>query len=314
MKILLTGATGFIGRRLMQALLASGHELRIALRARVMDGLPSEIEQVVVGDIGPDTNWLQALSGVDVVLHLAAVAHVVSVKDPAFVERVRKVNVDAVRTLAQAALAAGVRRLVYVSSVKVNGEQTVANPFSEEDAPDPQDIYGTSKRDAEEALRAVAAGTSLEIVIVRPPLVYGPGVKANFKALMRLAKSGWPLPFAGLRNKRSLVYVENLVSALLQCIHHPKAAGETFLVSDGTDVSTPELLQLMARAMSAPVRLFYLPEQVFGLIFSLMGRADDVKKLTGSLCVNSTKIRTLLNWTPPYTLEQGIEQTVKGEG
>jgi nucleoside-diphosphate-sugar epimerase len=312
MKILLTGATGFIGQRFLKALLASGYQPRLAVRRPLTGDLVAGTEQVVVGDIGPDTDWQKALAGVDVVVHLAALAHVVSGKDPSFAGRVRKVNVDAVRSLAQAALASKVRRLVYVSSVKVNGEQTTQS-FTEQDAPDPQDIYGTSKRDAEEALRTVASGTSLEIVIVRPPLVYGPGVKANFRGLLRLAASGWPLPLAGLHNKRSFVYVDNLASAMLECMRHPRAAGEVFLVSDGEDVSTPELIRLMARSLSRPARLFYVPEWVFGLIFTLMGRAKDVQKLTGSLCVDSGKIRRLLGWTPPYTLEQGIRATVTGE-
>jgi nucleoside-diphosphate-sugar epimerase len=312
MKILLTGATGFIGQRFLKALLASGYQPRLAVRRPLTGDLVAGTEQVVVGDIGPDTDWQKALAGVDVVVHLAALAHVVSGKDPSFAGRVRKVNVDAVRSLAQDALASKVRRLVYVSSVKVNGEQTTQS-FTEQDAPDPQDIYGTSKRDAEEALRTVASGTSLEIVIVRPPLVYGPGVKANFRGLLRLAASGWPLPLAGLHNKRSFVYVDNLASAMLECMRHPRAAGEVFLVSDGEDVSTPELIRLMARSLSRPARLFYVPEWVFGLIFTLMGRAKDVQKLTGSLCVDSGKIRRLLGWTPPYTLEQGIRATVTGE-
>ena len=312
MKILLTGATGFIGQRFLKALLASGYQPRLAVRRPLTGDLVAGTEQVVVGDIGPDTDWQKALAGVDVVVHLAALAHVVSGKDPSFAGRVRKVNVDAVRSLAQAALASKVRRLVYVSSVKVNGEQTTQS-FTEQDAPDPQDIYGTSKRDAEEALRTVASGTSLEIVIVRPPLVYGPGVKANFRGLLRLAASGWPLPLSGLHNKRSFVYVDNLASAMLECMRHPRAAGEVFLVSDGEDVSTPELIRLMARSLSRPARLFYVPEWVFGLIFTLMGRAKDVQKLTGSLCVDSGKIRRLLGWTPPYTLEQGIRATVTGE-
>ncbi|MFH1655197.1 MAG: NAD-dependent epimerase/dehydratase family protein, partial [Candidatus Omnitrophota bacterium] len=212
--------------------------------------------------------------------------------------------------LAQMAVKAGVKRFIFISSVKVNGEGKT-EPYRENDAADPQDAYGISKREAEDLLTDIAKKTGLEVVILRLPLVYGPGVKANFKNLIKISASGFPLPFKGIRNLRSFLYLGNLVDAVMICIQHPKAVGETFLVSDGQDVSTTDLIKMIASAMNKKAILFSLHPGVLKAVCRIAGKAQVLEKLTGSLLVDSSKIRNLLGWNPPFTLEQGIGETVK---
>ena len=308
MKILVTGATGFIGKALSQALRNSDFDLRVAVRQRDIK-LPIDYEVVQVGDIGPQTEWQEALIGVDAVIHLAARVHIMN--DPAAnpVEVFRKVNVFGTERLARMAVKAGVKRFIFISSDKVNGEGSGV-PYTEKDKPEPQDAYGISKMEAEQKLAFVAAETGLKIVILRPPLVYGAGVKANFKSLIKFSSFGIPLPFKGISNRRSFIYLGNLVDAISICITHPLAVGETFLVSDGQDVSIPDLIKMIACAMNKAVVLFYLHPNILKILCRIVGKSEELKKLTGSLVVDSSKIRNLLGWRPPFTLEEGIRETV----
>jgi nucleoside-diphosphate-sugar epimerase len=308
MKILVTGATGFIGKALSHALRNSGFDLRVAVRQRDIK-LPIDYEVVRIGDIGPQTDWQEALIGVDTVIHLAARVHIMNDQEADPVEAFRKVNVLGTERLARMAAKAGVKRFIFISSVKVNGEGAL-RPYTEKDIPGPQDAYGISKQEAEDLLACIAVETGLQTVILRLPLVYGPGVKANFKNLIKIAGSGLPLPFKGINNRRSFLYLGNLVDAINTCITHPLAAGETFLVSDGQDVSTPDLIKMIACAMNKKTVLFSLPPGILKVLCKIAGKTEELEKLTGSLLVDSSKIRNLLGWKPPFTLEEGIRETV----
>jgi len=310
MKMLVTGANGFVGKVLCSALYKQGHVVRAAVRAE--NAACDDFEQAVICEIDGQTDWESALCGVDVVIHLAARVHVMrdSSADP--LEAFRRVNVTGTEHLARSAAATGVKRFVYVSSIKVNGEQTSDTPFSETDPACPQDPYGVSKYEAEQALHCVAAETGLEVVIVRPPLVYGAGVKGNFAQMLKVLDRGLPLPLASVDNRRSLVYVGNLVDALILCATHPAAAGQTYLVSDGEDVSTTDLLRQLGAGMGHPARLFSCPQALLRLAGRLTGRADQVERLLGSLRVDSGKIHRELGWTPPYTLREGLQAAAAG--
>jgi nucleoside-diphosphate-sugar epimerase len=281
MRILVTGASGFIGSALVPALAARGHEV-VAL------------ERAAVGDLAAVKDWPRVLAGAEAAVHLAGIAH----RRGADLERLRAVNVDAARALGQAAAAAGAR-LIFLSSVKVLGEETAGAPLDESSPLAPRDAYGRSKADAEGALRAIA---NLRLTILRPPLVYGPGVKANFLALLRAIGRGWPLPFAGIENRRSLVFVGNLADAVARCVEHPHAEGGTFLVSDGVPLSTPELCRALGAALLREARLFAFPQAWLEL-------AAPMRKLTRSLEVDDRSIRRILDWRPPFTFGQGIRAT-----
>jgi len=305
--VLVTGASGFVGRALCAALVSFGHRVRMAARAPQPD-LPGA---VAVGDIGPATDWRAALAGIDSVVHLAARTHVLreTAADP--LGEFRRTNVGGSERLARAAAAMGVRRFVFLSSVKVNGESTAARPFTESDAPYPEDAYGRTKLEAEQALAGISAATGLEVVVLRPPLVYGPGVKGNFLRLMRLVARGLPLPLGAIRNQRSLVYVGNLADAIVKSLDAPQAAGRTYLVSDGEDLSTPDLVRGLARALGVKPRLLSLPPAALGLAATLAGKRAEFARLTGSLQVDSSRIRRELDWRPPFTLAHGLELTAK---
>jgi nucleoside-diphosphate-sugar epimerase len=308
MKALVTGANGFVGRQVCAELLRQGHSVRAAVRSA--NSTIENIEVVPVGTIDDKTDWINALRGVDVVIHLAARVHVMkdTVSDP--LAEFLKVNLYGTSNLAQQAARAGVKRLVYVSSVKVNGEQTIETQrFAESDGSNPQDPYAVSKWQAERALRRIALETGLEIVIVRPPLVYGPGVKGNFISLLAAIDKGIPLPLAGAKNARSLVYVGNLADALIACATHPAAAGQTYLVSDGEDVSTAMLVEKIAAALGRNSRSFYFPPVLLRAAAALLGRTAQLDRLFGSLRVSDNKLRGELGWQPPYTLEQGLRAT-----
>lgn len=313
MNILVTGANGFIGRALCAALHRRGHAVRRVARHLAAGATPEErAETVSVGNIDGQTDWTQVLPGIDTVIHLAARVHVMreSAADP--LAEFRRVNVAGTECLARAAAAAGVKRLVYVSSVKVNGEMTApGQAFTEADAPAPQDPYGVSKFEAEVALRRVARETGLEAVIVRPPLVYGPGVKGNFRQMLRVLASGVPLPLASVDNRRSLIYVDNLADALIACAAHPAAAGQTYLVSDGEDMSTPTLLRALAGPLGVPAWLFPFPPWLFKTLARLAGRGEQADRLLGSLRVESGKIRGQLDWIPPHTAQHGLQATAE---
>lgn len=316
--VMVTGANGFVGRRVCQLLLDAGCTVRQAVRkprpGAHRDDRANEL--VVVGDIGPETEWRQALRSVQLVVHLAALAHCLETPRHGAFEHYLRVNALAVERLAQEAAAAGVRRLVFLSSVKVNGERTLpreqggVGQFSEILPPRPEGPYALAKWEAEKRLWALAAATGMEIVVVRSPLVYGPGAKANLWRLLRLVDSGLPLPFGSVRNGRSLVFLDNLVDFILCCLFHPAAAGQTFLVSDGGEISTPELIRQIATALGRPSRLWPCPEVLLRLAGWLFGRSSEVERLIGSLRIDSSKAREILGWQPPFPVEVGIRETV----
>jgi nucleoside-diphosphate-sugar epimerase len=332
MNVIVTGANGFIGSALCERLLAEGRQVRGAVRSKVgRISLPAGIETVSIGPIGSDTEWEEALAGIDTVVHLAARVHVMreSAADP--LATFKLVNIAGTERLARQAAEAGVKRLVYISSVKVNGERTGDNPqiaqitrirkkkagvrgqrselkevFSEGDVPEPRDPYAVSKWEAEQGLVAIAEETGLEVVIIRPPLVYGPGVKANFRLLMKWVRIGVPLPLGAVNNKRSFVALDNLVSFIIHCIDHPKAANEVFLISDGEDVSTTELLQKMARAFGKRSFLLPVPVGLMTFVACLLGKRNVTDRLFGSLQVDSSKARDLLGWEPVVSMDEAV--------
>lgn len=305
---LVTGGTGFIGAALLQALHAAGWRVRATART-VPERSALPVDWREVDDIGPDTAWDGLLDGVDCVVHLAARVHVLNETSREPSAAFRRTNVMGTARLAKACAEAGVRRFVYLSSVGVHGARSFVRPLSESSPLVPHDDYSRSKLEAEQVLAEIGRSTPLEVVILRPPLVYGPGAPGNFARLIRLVRSGWPLPLAGIDNRRSLLYLGNLVDAILLCMHHPTVAGQTFLLDDGQPVSTPELIRAVARAMDRPARLLGVPVGVLEFAGALLGKRAVVKRLTGSLWVDSSAIRSRLGWTPPYTLRQGLDAT-----
>ena len=306
----MTGASGFVGQLLSAELLNRGHEVRVALRDSGF-APPSGAIVSKISSIDAETDWTAALQGVDTVFHLAARVHVMKDVSADPLTEFRKVNLHGTENLARQAASAGVKRLVYVSSIKVNGEGRDESPYTESDAAEPKDTYGISKWEAEQALHRIAQETGLEVVIVRPPLVYGPGVKGNFISLFKAIDKGVPLPLAGARNARSLVYVGNLVDALITCATHPDAARHTYLVSDGKAVSTSELVSEIARALGCQDRSFYFPPSVLRAVAGMLGKSAQVDRLFGSLRVDSGKLGQQLGWTPPYSLQQGLAETAR---
>jgi nucleoside-diphosphate-sugar epimerase len=256
------------------------------------------------------TDWTDALRGIDIIVHLAARVHMMhdTVVDP--LAAFREVNVSGTERLIQMAAAARVKRLIYISSIKVNGEES-STPYTEQDIPNPQDAYAVSKWEAEQVLRQSTADTGVEVVIIRPPLVYGPGVKANFLQLIKIVNRGIPLPLSSVNNSRSVIYLGNLIDAIVACIDRPEAAGQTFLVSDGEDISTPELIRRVAAVLGKSPRLFPCPPMIMRLAGKLTGRFAEVERLLGSLTVDTSKIQRELGWKAPYTLEQGLRETAE---
>jgi nucleoside-diphosphate-sugar epimerase len=311
LKMLVTGASGFVGKSLCKALLNQRQAVRAVVRvARVQ---ADDFEQMVVGSIDAATDWSAALREVSIVIHLAARVHVMNDKSVDPLAEFRKVNVDGTLNLAQQAAKAGVERFIFVSSIKVIGEQTVKNkPFTEDNAANPQDAYGISKYEAEQGLMRIAEEMGMEVVIIRPPLVYGAGVKANFASMMRVVKRGIPLPLGAIHNKRSFVYVGNLVSLILRCINHPAAANQTFLVSDGHDVSTTELLRGCADALGVKARLLPVPQKLVEVCAALISKREVAQRLCGNLQVDISKARTLLGWMPPMSLADSLKATAQG--
>lgn len=310
MTTLITGAAGFVGRNLCQYLVRR-HALRLAVRELPAgESLRSCGEVVAAGHVCGTTDWSASLQGVHAVVHLANRAHVMREAAADSVAAYREVNVEGTRRLAEQAAAAGVRRLVYLSSVKVLGERTLVQAFGEASMPAPEDPYGQSKWEAEQALRDVAEKTGLEIVVLRPPLVYGPGVGANFLRLMRWVARGIPLPLAATHNRRSLIYVNNLASAIEACLVHPAAAGKTFLVSDGGPVSTAQLVAMLASAFAVSDRSWPLPPALLRLAGAAVGMGDQAARLLDSLEVDDAAIRRELAWLPPFSMAEGLRETV----
>lgn len=312
MTTLVTGANGFVGSALCARLLNDGTAVRGAVRS--LRSLHDGVEAIEIGGLSHETDWTVALRSVDQVVHLAARVHVMNDKSTDPLAEFRRVNVEGTANLAREAAAAGVRRFVFLSSIKVNGEFThEGRPFTADDAPAPEDPYGASKYEAEQALRQIAANTGMEVVIIRPPLVYGPGVKANFESMMRWLARGVPLPLAALtQNSRSLVVLDNLVDLIRTCLSHPAAANQTFLVSDGEDVSTADLLRRLGAAMGQPARLVYLPLAILKLGALAMNKPGIYQRLCGSLQLDIGKTRRLLGWRPPVSVDEGLRRTAKG--
>jgi nucleoside-diphosphate-sugar epimerase len=307
-EVLVTGANGFIGRALCERMIAEEWQVRGAVRSPA--SLLTGFEPAVVGAIGLDTDWSNALTGINTVVHLASRVHVMNDTTDDPIAEFCRVNVAGTERLARIAAKTGVRRFVYLSSVKVNGEGGPVS-YTERDTPAPQDPYGISKWEAEQVLHKIAAESGLEVVIIRPPLVYGPEVKANFLRMIEVVNRDIPLPLASISNRRSLIYLGNLIDAIVACTAHPKAAGQMYLVSDGEDVSTPELIRSVAAALGKPARLFPFPPALMRLAGRLTGKSEAVERLLGSLTIDSTKIRRELNWKPPYTMNQGLKETAK---
>lgn len=309
--ILVTGANGFIGESLCMVLAHSGQRVVATTRKKLLNIVP-DIKNLQISTLSAHTDWQHHLTGCDAVVHLAARVHIMREKATNPLADFRLVNVDGTLNLARQAAAAGVRRFIYLSTIKVNGEQTLPeHPFTEDDVPAPRDPYAVSKYEAEVGLRQLAQQTGMEVVIIRPPLVYGPGVKANFLYMIRLLHKEVPLPFGSINNRRSLVALDNLVDFIIACLDHPAAANQTFLVSDGEDLSTTELLRRLAHALGRPARLVPIPASLLKAGAALVGRRDMAQRLCGSLQVDITKARTLLGWTPPISVAEGLGQAAQ---
>lgn len=309
MRVLITGANGFIGRNLCVFLKRKGYSIRAAVRNNVRD--PIVDEYILAGDMNESTDWQEALAGVDIVIHLAAHVHIMhdSVVDP--VEAFHKVNVLGTERLAKMAANAGVRRFIFISSIGVNGEFTGKEPFVENSTPNPVGAYAVSKWEAEQVLHKISKETGMEVVILRAPLVYGLNAPGNFKRLIHLIKAGIPLPLGNINSLRSFLYVGNLVDAIVACIENPAARNNTFLISDGDDITVPDLIKMIACAMGRKTVLFSLHPGILKTLCRLAGKSEELEKLTGTLFVDSSKIRNLLGWKPPWTLGEGIRETVK---
>ena len=312
-RVLVTGASGFIGRHLVRLLTGQGHYVvAVVRRTGALDGLDGLVESVVVPGL-ETAEWLPVLSTVDFVVHLAGYAHTRDARLPQVADKYHRVNVLATRELAEAAARAGIARLVFISSVKAvgDGTSTPSTPYRETDPCAPHDVYGRSKRDAELILRGIAERWPLKVTVLRPPLVYGPGVKANFLALLRAVDRGLWLPLAGVQNRRSLVFVGNLVDAIGRCLRSEGGAFETFFVADDEAPSTPELIRRVAHHLGRPVRLFPFPIPVMRAFATAVGKRGIVDSLTLSMVVDTSAIRSALAWRPPFTLDQGLAETVR---
>lgn len=308
MRVFVTGLNGWLATAVARQAIAGGHQVSGSARR------PAGPGAVQMASLDGAMDWSAALSGIDAILHLAARVHIMD--DPAAnpLAAFRAVNTAGTLNLARQAAAAGVRRFVFVSSIKVNGESTESgHPFRHDDTPAPQDPYGISKREAEDGLREIAATTGMEVVIVRPPLVYGPGVRANFAAMIRAAKRGLLLPLGAVtHNRRSLVALDNLVDLLITCLDHPAAANQTFLASDGEDLSTTDLLRRLGQAMGRPARLFPVPPALLHAGAHLLGKGDVAQRLLGNLQVDIAHTRATLGWAPPITVDEGLRRAASG--
>lgn len=312
-KVLLTGSSGFVGKSLVPKVLGAGFGL--ATVSRGSDGL-AKTEHYQIAQLNGDTDWTAILATAkpDVVIHAAARVHQMNDLSEDPLQAFRQVNTDGTMQLARQAAATGVKRFIFVSTIKVNGENTDNRaPFSHLDTPAPQDPYAISKSEAELQLRQLARDTAMEVVIIRPPLVYGPGVKANFAAMLRLAGKNLPLPLGAVHNRRSMVALDNLVDLIVTCIHHPKAANQVFLSSDDRDISTSELLRLMTRAAGKTPFLVPVPVSWLRLLAKLAGKQAIIDRLCGNLQLDISHTKQVLGWQPVVTVEQGIARCLLKE-
>jgi nucleoside-diphosphate-sugar epimerase len=305
LKILVTGASGFVGAAICRQLTSESKNFLPVHR----DGqqLGSSI-----GSINGSTDWSNALKEISHVIHTAARVHVMKGKGTDSLSKFRKVNVEGTLNLARQCAESGVKRFIFISSIKVNGEQTTNGmAFTEKDEPRPCDPYAISKHEAEERLRNLALETSMEVVVIRPPLIYGPGVKANFLSLMKIVKAGFPLPLGRIDNKRSMVSLDNIVDIIITCLTHSKAGNQTFLISDGESLSVTQLLNRLASAMDLPSRLIPIPSPYLQFGLRIIGKQSIANRLLGSLQIDNTKIKTMLNWSPILNVDEGLRKTVK---
>lgn len=310
MKVLVTGATGFVGGHLVPRLVDAGHAVVAAGRsAPALDDYLNPVEKAVVPDIGPETDWRAALRNVDVVIHLAARAHVLRETEADAQAAFRRVNSLGTENLARQAASSGVGQFIFLSSVGVHGNRS-DSPLRETDGFAPATAYALSKQEAEQALHTCLAGTGTGLTVIRPPLVYGPGAPGNFASLVRLVAKGWPLPLGGIDNRRSLVCVDNLVDFIALCMTRPEAVGESFLVSDDEDIATPDLVKLLGEALGRPARLVAVPEPLMRFAAKLVGRGETWRKLADDLQIDPAKAKNLLGWSPPLTLREGIARAL----
>lgn len=306
--ILITGANGFVGRRVCTLLQRQGY----AVRGTVRDCGATLVSNIIsVDNIDGNTDWSKALEGIDIVVHLAARVHVMQETSKTPLESFRSVNVHGTERLARMAIEKGVRRFVYISSISIHGNSTDAHAYIEEDEAQPHSPYAISKWEGELVLRKIEKESDLEIVIVRPPLVYGAGVGGNFLRLMHLAHRGLPLPLKSIQNRRSFIGIENLADLIECCVSNPNAAGETFVASDGEDLSTPDLIDRVARLMGHSARLIPVPVSIIRALGKLAGKEDVIDRLCNSLQVDAKKARNMLNWKPQLSLDVGLDRTVK---
>jgi nucleoside-diphosphate-sugar epimerase len=312
MRVLVTGASGFVGRTVCESALRRGLKVRGSYRSQGSQSLmPAEVEKIRIPSVNGDTDWSTALTGVDGVIHLAACVHIANDTTKDSLATYRAVNTVGTKRLVNMAIAAGVRRFIYMSTIKVNGEETLSAPFTEGDSPQPDGAYAISKWEAEQVLHEIAAKSDIEVVILRPPLVYGMGVGANFIRLLHFVQRRIPLPLGSVSNRRSFVYVKNLADAALVSLTHHQATGRTYLVSDGEDVSTPDLLRRIAIAMGVSARVFHCPPRLLETVGSILGNSSEVSRLLGSLSIDSTRFRFETGWLPPYTMSQGLRETAQ---
>ena len=312
MRVLITGATGFVGSRLTASMDASNRSIQFRLvTRRPPSGRIPNAEEIRVDGISGDTDWADSLLNVDVVIHLAARVHVMDDISVDPLSEYRLVNVQGTLNLARQAAKAGVRRFIFLSSIKVNGEETAPGEcFSESSKPNPVDPYGVSKHEAEEGLREICEKTGMEYVIIRPPLIYGPGVKANYQRLVQAVKRGFPLPFGCINNKRSMLALDNLIDFIIFTTSEPRAANQTFLLSDGQDLSSKELVTKIALALGLPPRILPVPAVLLKVLGIFLGKRTAIDRLLGSLQIDSSKARALLGWKPPISVDEGIARTV----
>lgn len=309
MKFAVTGANGFVGQAITRELLRRGYGVRAAARTQIT-GLPIGAEWTEAPDLGAEADWSAVVAGVDIVIHCAARVHVLDEQSADPLATFRWANRDGTMALARAANRAGVKRLVFLSSIKVNGESTApGRQFTAEDEPAPADAYAVSKAEAEAELRSFAAKNDLEIAIIRPVLVYGPGVRANFAALLGAVARGIPLPLGAINNRRSLIFLGNLTDLTIHVAIHPDANGQILLASDGEDMSTTLLLRRIGNALGKPARLMPVPPAILMLVARMFGRGAMADRLTGSLAVDSMATRARLGWQPPFDVAQGLSET-----
>jgi nucleoside-diphosphate-sugar epimerase len=306
--LLVTGGTGFIGRQLIKALVAQQWSVRIALRQTIREDLPMEIDQVVVGEISGSTNWQTALDGIHTVIHLAGRAHVLKDDPNTAAAKFHQINVEGTANLARQCDQFGVKQFIFVSSIGAMGT-TCDQRLTELSSCQPDTAYGQSKLLAETAIAELTQRSQMQHTIIRPPLVYGPKNPGNMERLLKLIDRGLPLPLGSVRNQRSFIYVENLVDAIITCLDHPGALGQTFLVSDSEALSTPDLIRILATALGKSPHLFACPPALLRLIGRLSGRSDMINRLIGSLAIDNRKIRNSLGWQPPSTATQGLQAT-----